>query len=64
MNKFAQVIKISRRMEFQRALEKLQTAYKKFGAESEKFSTVNDIAALNYNLVQQLKIRIRIFADK
>ena len=47
MNKFAQVIKISRRMEFQRALEKLQTAYKKFGAESEKFSTVNDIAALN-----------------
>ena len=58
MNQFAQAIKISRRTEFQRALENLQDAYKKFGAESENFSTVNNIPALNYNLVQQLKIRI------
>lgn len=58
MNKFAQAIKISRRMEFQEALQGLQAAYKKFGAESEKFSTINDIPALNYNLVKQLKIRI------
>lgn len=58
MNKFAKAIKISRRMEFQESLQGLQAAYKKFSAESENFSTVNDIPALNYNLVQQLKIRI------
>lgn len=58
MNKFAKAIKISRRMEFQESLQGLQVAYKKFSAESENFSTVNDIPALNYNLVQQLKIRI------
>ena len=58
MNKFAKVIKISRRMEFQKALKGLQVAYKNFGKYAEKFSTVNDIHALNYNLVQQLKIRI------
>ena len=58
MNNFAEAIKISRRMEFQKALEGLKTAYEKFSAESENFSTVDNIPSLNYNLMQQLKIRI------
>lgn len=52
MSNFAEAIKISRRSEFQKALEELQAAYKKFSKDAEKFPT------LNYNLMQQLKFRI------
>lgn len=52
MKKFAEAIKISRRSEFQAALEGLQNAYEKFNAESGK------ISSLNYNLMQQMKSRI------
>ncbi len=52
MKKFADAIKISRRMEFQKALEGLQTAYKKFNEEA------GNISSLNYNLMQQMKSRI------
>ena len=52
MKKFADAIKISRRMEFQKALEGLQNAYKNFNAEA------GNISSLNYNLMQQMKSRI------
>ena len=52
MKKFAEAIKISRRSEFQEALEGLQNAYEKFNANSGKISSPN------YNLMQQLKSRI------
>ena len=52
MKKFADAIKISRRMEFQKALEGLQNAYKKFNEEA------GNISSLNYNLMQQMKSRI------
>lgn len=52
MKKFAEAIKISRRSEFQAALQGLQDAYEKFNAESGK------ISSLNYNLMQQMKSRI------
>ena len=58
MNKFAEAVKISRRMEFQKALEGLKNAYENFSADSKNFSTVDNIPSLNYNLMQQLKIRI------
>ena len=58
MGKFAEVIKISRRSEFQKALESLQEAYKKFSEDAENLTTVKDVLALNYKLMQQLKIRI------
>ena len=58
MNKFAEAIKISRSSEFQKAFEGLQTAYKKFNAGTEEIKTFSDSAALNYNLMQQMKIRI------
>ena len=52
MNQFADAIKISRRSEFQQALENLQKAYKEFSEGTEK------ISSLNYDLMQQLKFRI------
>ena len=58
MNKFAEAIKISRRREFQKALEGLKNAYEKFSAESRNFSAGKDIPSLNYNLMQQLEVRI------
>ena len=58
MNKFAEAIKISRRMEFQKALEGLQSAYKKFSADEKIFSKCKDIQSLDYNLMQQLEVRI------
>ena len=51
MKNFADVIIISRRREFQNALEGLKTAY-------NNFSTVKNIKSLDYNLMQQLKVRI------
>ena len=58
MNKFAEAIKISRRGEFQDALENLQIAYKNFNADEKQMSDVQDISSLNYNLMKQLKYRI------
>lgn len=56
MSQFAEAIKISRRSEFQNALESLKTAYKNFSAAS--IEKVTDIKSLNYNLMQQLESRI------
>ena len=58
MKKFAEAIKISRRKEFHDALQGLKDAYEKFSGATEKFSTGTDVSSLNYNLMQQLKIRI------
>ena len=58
MNKFAEAIKISRRGEFQEALENLQIAYKNFNADEKQMSVIQDISSLNYNLMKQLKYRI------
>ena len=59
MNTFADAIKISRRSEFQEALEGLQKAYTEF-CNAEITETVDAVQLLNYHLVQQLKDRISV----
>ena len=58
MKKFAEVIKISRRKEFQDALKNLRDAYQNFNDAATSFSTITNAQSLNYNLMQQMKIRI------